>query len=106
MSKEPEVIQEEIKTRVAKRVPPGDRWTPLDNSTVILESLTDVLEYVYQKQGNSQFFMDAREGFVYVIDTEEKIIEPEPTKTWSLYGEEQNKKNNINNTINVWFNVS
>jgi hypothetical protein len=88
MSKKPEVIQEEIKTRVAKRVPPGDRWSPLDNSTVILESLTDVLEYVYQKQGNSQFFMDAREGFVYVIDTEEKIIEPEPTKTWSLYGEE------------------
>jgi hypothetical protein len=88
MSKVPEIIQEEIKTRVAKRVPPGDRWSPLDNSTVILESLTDVLEYVYQKQGNSQFFMDAREGFVYVIDTEEKIIEPEPTKTWSLYGEE------------------
>ena len=88
MSKKPEVIQEEIKTRVAKRVPPGDRWSPLDNSTVLLESLTDVLEYVYQKQGNSQFFMDAREGFVYVIDTEEKIIEPEPTKTWSLYGEE------------------
>ena len=88
MSKVPEIVQEEIKTRVAKRVPPGDRWSPLDNSTVILESLTDVLEYVYQKQGNSQFFMDAREGFVYVIDTEEKIIEPEPTKTWSLYGEE------------------
>tara|TARA_B110000285_G_scaffold195266_1_gene225447 strand:- start:135 stop:401 length:267 start_codon:yes stop_codon:yes gene_type:complete len=88
MSKKPEVIQEEIKTRVAKRVPPGDRWSPLDNSTVLLESLTDVLEYVYQKQGNSQFFMDAREGFVYVIDTEEKIIEPEPTKTWSLYGED------------------
>ena len=88
MGKEPKVIQEEVKTRVAKRVPPGDRWSPLDNSTVLLESLTDVLEYVYQKQGNSQFFMDAREGFVYVIDTEEKIIEPEPTKTWSLYGED------------------
>ena len=88
MSKEPEVVQEEIKTRVAKRVPPGDRWSPLDNTTVVLESLTDVLEYVYQKQGNSQFFMDAREGYVYVIDTEEKIIEPEPTKKWSLYGEE------------------
>jgi len=88
MSKEPEVVQEEIKTKVAKRVPPGDRWSPLDNTTVVLESLTDVLEYVYQKQGNSQFYMDAREGFVYVIDTEEKVIEPEPTKTWSLYGEE------------------
>jgi hypothetical protein len=88
MGKEPKVIQEEVKTRVAKRVPPGDRWSPLDNTTVLLESLTDVLEYVYQKQGNSQFFMDAREGFVYVIDTEEKIVEPEPTKIWSLYGEE------------------
>ena len=88
MSKEPEVVQEEIKTRVAKRVPPGDRWSPLDNTTVVLESLTDVLEYVYQKQGNSQFFMDAREGYVYVIDTEEKVIEPEPEKRWSLYGEE------------------
>jgi hypothetical protein len=88
MGKEPKVIKEEIKTKVARRMPPGDRWSPLDNTTVLLESLTDVLEYVYQKQGNSQFFMDAREGFVYVIDTEEKIIEPEPTKTWSLYGEE------------------
>ena len=72
MSKEPEVIQEEIKIKVAKRVPPGDRWTPLDNSTVLLESLTDVLEYVYQKEGNSQFYMDAREGCVYIIDTEDK----------------------------------
>ena len=43
MNKKPEVVQEEIKTRVAKRVPPGDRWSPLDNSTVLLESLTDVL---------------------------------------------------------------
>jgi hypothetical protein len=88
MGKEPKVIKEEIKTKVARRMPPGDRWSPLDNTTVLLESLTDVLEYVYQKQGNSQFFMDAREGFVYVIDTEEKIVEPEPTKIWSLYGEE------------------
>jgi hypothetical protein len=88
MNKKVEVIQEEIKTQVAKRIPPGDRWSPLDNTTVLLESLTDVLEYVYQKNGHTQFYMDAREGFVYVIDTEEKIVEPEPTKTWSLYGEE------------------
>ena len=85
MAKEPQILEEEVKIKVAKRVPPGDRWSPLDNTTVVLESLTDVLEYVYQKQGNSQFFMDAREGYVYVIDTEEKVIEPEPTKTWSLY---------------------
>lgn len=85
--KEPEVITEEVKVKVAKRVPPGDRWTPLDNTSVILESLTDVLEYVYQKNGNTQFYMDAREGFTYVIQQEEKVIEPEPQKTYSLYGE-------------------
>lgn len=88
MSKEPEVIDREIKTTVAKRVPPGDRWMPLDNETLILESLTDVLEYVYQKFGNTQFYMDAREGYVYIVDTEEVVIEPEPEKKWSLYGED------------------
>ena len=87
MSKEPEVITEEVKVKVAKRVPPGDRWTPLDNTSVVLDSLTDVLEYIYQKNGNTQFYMDAREGFTYVIQQEEKVIEPEPQKTYSLYGE-------------------
>jgi hypothetical protein len=87
MSKEPEVITEEVKVKVAKRVPPGDRWSPLDNTSVVLDSLTDVLEYIYQKNGNTQFYMDAREGFTYVINKEEKVIEPEPQKTYSLYGE-------------------
>ena len=87
MSKEPEVITEEVKVKVDKRVPPGDRWSPLDNTSVVLDSLTDVLEYIYQKNGNTQFYMDAREGFTYVINKEEKVIEPEPEKTYSLYGE-------------------
>ena len=85
--KEPEVVTEEVKVKVAKRVPPGDRWTPLDNNSVILDSLTDVLEYIYQKNGNTQFYMDAREGFTYVIQREERVIEPEPEKKYSLYGE-------------------
>jgi hypothetical protein len=85
--KGPEVVTEEVKIKVAKRVPPGDRWTPLDNTSVILDSLTDVLEYIYQKNGNTQFYMDAREGFTYVIQQEEKVIEPEPEKKYSLYGE-------------------
>ena len=46
------------------------------------------LEFIYQEEGNTQFYMDAREGFVYIVDTEEKVIEPEPEKKWSLYGEE------------------
>ena len=87
MSKEPEVITEEVKVKVAKRVPPGDRLTHLDNSSLVLDSLTDVLEYIYQKNGNTQFYMDAREGFTYVIKQEEKVIEPEPQKSYSLYGE-------------------
>ena len=87
MIKEPEVITEDVKVKVAKRVPPGDRWTPLDNSSLVLDSLTDVLEYIYQKNGNTQFYMDAREGFTYVIKQEEKVIEPEPQKSYSLYGE-------------------
>ena len=88
MAKEAKIIEEEVKTRVAKRVTPGDRWTPVDNSTVVLESLTDVLEYVYQKKGKTQFFMDAREGYVYIVDKEEVVIEPEPERRWSLYGED------------------
>ena len=31
--------------------------------------------------------MDAREGYVYVVKTEEKVVEPEPDKKYSLYGE-------------------
>ena len=37
MAKEAEIVKEEIKVKVAKRVPPGDRWSPLDNETVILD---------------------------------------------------------------------
>jgi hypothetical protein len=88
MGKQLEIIKEEVKTKIAKRVPPGDRWQPLDNPQVTLQSLTEVLEYVYQKTGNTQFYMDAREGFTYIIDTEERVIQPEPEKKWSLYGEE------------------
>jgi hypothetical protein len=88
MSKEPEIVKEEVKIEVAKRVPPGDKWTPLDNPTIVLQSLTEVLEYVYQKNGKTQFYMDARKGITYIVDTEEKIIQPEPEKKWSLYGED------------------
>ena len=83
----PSDVKEEVKEAIAKRVPPGDRWSPLDNPTLVLESLTDVLEYIYQKRGVTQFYMDARDGYTYIVKTEEKVIEPEPTKTWALYGE-------------------
>jgi hypothetical protein len=85
--KQHEVVTEEVKIKVAKRFPPGDRWTPIGNDSVVFNSLTDVLEYIYQTNGNTQFYMDAREGFTYVVNTEERVIEPEPEKKYSLYGE-------------------
>jgi len=91
MAKVAEIVQEEIKIKAARRVPPGDNWKCIfndANDTIEFSNLTDCLEYIHQKTGKTQFYMDAREGFVYIVDTEEKIIEPEPTKIWSLYGEE------------------
>ena len=44
MEKEPQIVEEEVKVKVAKRVPPGDRWSPLDNDTVILDSLLIQIE--------------------------------------------------------------
>jgi len=78
---------EETKIKVGKRVPPGDRWSPVDNISLVLDSLTDLLEYIYQQHDDTKFYIDAREGYVYVVETEEKVIEPEPEKKWSLYGE-------------------
>jgi hypothetical protein len=80
----------EIKVRVAVRMKPGDRWKCIfkgANETIIFDSLTDTLEYIYQTLGNTQFFMDARAGVAYVVDTEEIVFEPTPEKKWSLYGE-------------------
>lgn len=81
---------EEKKIKVAKRIPPGDRWQPLSNTTIVLDSLTEILEFVYQESGTTKFYMDAKEGFVYTVQSEEVEITPpppEPPKEWSLYGE-------------------
>jgi hypothetical protein len=78
---------EEIKEVVLKRVPPGDRWTPVDSPSIVLESLTDALEYHFQKNGQTEFFLSARKGTVEVIYKEEVKVEKPITK-YSLYGEE------------------
>ena len=85
MSREPKIEENEIKPKLLQRVPPCDRWGPLSNTDATLDSLTDVLEFIYQDTVKTQFYMDFREGFVYVVDTEEVVIEPEPEKRWSLY---------------------
>lgn len=76
----------EQKQIVLKRYPPGDRWVfAMGNSDKIYPSLTDALEGWYQKNGDTKFYMDARNGTVEVVF--EKEVE-KPVKRFSLYGED------------------
>ena len=69
-----------------KRVPPGDRWVFADGSQKnIYPSLTDALEGWYQTNGDTNFYIEARNGTVEIIRQEE--VE-KPVKRFSLYGED------------------
>ena len=78
---------EEKRDVVLRRVPPGDRWSPVESPSTILESLTDALEYHFQNTGQTEFFLSARKGTVEVIYKEEVKVEKPITK-YSLYGED------------------
>jgi len=75
----------EEKTQVLERVPPGDNWKPIGRSDLSFESLTEGLEWSYQETGCRDYHLAAFDGKVYSIDKKEK--QPEPQKTFSLYGE-------------------
>lgn len=79
----------ENKIVVAERVPPGDRWVSLlpSSPNPTLDSLTDMLEHIYQETNCTKFYIDAREGTIETVELNEVIIEPEPEKKYSLYGE-------------------
>ena len=77
---------ETIKKVVLKRVPPGDNWAYANSkNSAVYTSLTDALEAHYQFSGETQFFIDAREGTISIFDTKEVIEIP---KKFSLYGED------------------
>jgi hypothetical protein len=76
----------EKKVIVMRRVPPGDRWNISPDTATIYNSLTDALEEYFQRTGQTEYFMSAREGTVSVITTEEVKIE-QPIQRYSLYGE-------------------
>lgn len=76
----------EIKTEIFKRVAPGDRWVEIDgDGSRIFPSLTETLEYYFQKTRTRQYFIDAAAGRIY------KVIEaddPEPEiQQFSIYGD-------------------
>ena len=74
--------------QVLKRFPPGDRWTPADAEEHIFSSLTECIEWVFQKLKSHDFLIKAAEGKVFIYSEEEKPEpEPEKPKTYNIYGE-------------------
>ena len=80
------------KQLVLTRVPPGDQWTdPVDKSAGVFPSLTDGLEYAFQKSGgkSTEFHLSAFKGEIYSVHEEEIPDAPPPPKPrYSMYGEE------------------
>lgn len=76
----------EEKILALKRIPPGDNWKFADGSQKgIYPTLTDALEAWYQKYGDTNFYIEARNGTVEIVTEHE--VEKE-VKRFSLYGEQ------------------
>ena len=61
-----------MKTLVGNRIPPGDRWSLIDDdSDIVYGSLTDCLNQVFIVHQATQFFIDAKKGEIYIEDGEE-----------------------------------
>ena len=74
--------------QVLKRFPPGDRWTPVGAEEPVFSSLTEGIEWVFQKTKSHDYLIKAAEGAVYIYSEEEKPApEPEKPKTYNIYGE-------------------
>jgi hypothetical protein len=70
---------------IAKRVPPGDRWSLL-NDDKVYNSLTETLEAYYQTVNTPyDFKLSPLKGELYVITTEE--VAPTPPKRFNIYGD-------------------
>jgi hypothetical protein len=74
---------------IATRVPPGDSWVLVnDRNKVIHKSLTDALEAWFEaNQEKVEFRLAPLDSKLYAIRSEEKEIQPEPTKRYNLYGD-------------------
>ena len=79
----------ENKVLIANRQPPGDRWRLADEPTGrVYTSITDTLEAYMHKTGfQGHYRLEPLESKLYAISSEEIEIQPEPIKTYGLYGE-------------------
>ena len=60
----------------------------LDKEVHIIASLTEGIEWVFQKTKSHDFLIKAAEGAVYIYsETERPEPEPEKPKTYNIYGE-------------------
>jgi len=82
-----EIKKEEYLEVIATRLPPGDRWSLVDNKT-IHNSITEALEAWFQKTGEkAEFRLAPLDSKLYVIRTEEVEIKPEEPKKFNIYGD-------------------
>ena len=75
---------------IATRVPPGDRWSLVeDPKKVIHKSLTDTLEaYLGVTSFKGEYRLAPLDGKLYAIKTTEEEVRPEPIKKYNIYGDE------------------
>ena len=75
---------------IATRVPPGDRWSLVEDSKkVIHKSLTDTLEaYLMSTNFKGEYRLAPLDGKLYAIKTTEEEIKPQPIKKYNIYGDE------------------
>ena len=72
---------------IAKRVPPGDRWSLLNGDDTVYTSLTETLEAYYQRVTVKPqvFRLEPLKGELYVVTTEDVV--PSPPKKFNIYGD-------------------
>jgi lipid A disaccharide synthetase len=75
---------------IATRVPPGDRWSLVEDSKkVIHKSLTDTLEaYLISTNFKGEYRLAPLDGKLYAIKSTEEEVRPEPVKKYNIYGDE------------------
>lgn len=81
------MIEENLEL-IAKRVPPGDNWTLVDDTDkVVIEGLVNALTaYLRKTKFKGEYRLAPLDGKLYAIK-EVEAPEPEPV-LWDLYGEE------------------
>ena len=75
---------------IATRVPPGDRWTLVEDSKKIIhKTLTDALEAYLNSTGcKGEYRLAPLDSKLYAIKTSEEEIKPEPVKKYNIYGDD------------------